>query len=316
MTTRAATTSGRGATGTDRPRRRGGPQRFDFRRPNKFSRDHVRALQVVHETFARRFATVVSSATRTVAQVTLNGVTQRTYDEFVQLTPNPSFLAILSLPPLPGAGVLALPLPTAMSLVDRMLGGNGAGYYPARSLTDIENVLLHDLMNRVLTELAHAFESLVALEAKVVQQEANPGFAQIAAPSEMAAIVDFSLRLGAEEAAVSLCLPFSTLAPVLETVSSQTFFKDHARPGEAVGPRVRARLLDVPVEVSVRFDPVVLTSAEIVGLRVGDVVPLGHPVAHPLTLTAEGVAYLTAAPGKRGKRLACQIVDPEGEPQP
>ena len=315
MTSRAATTSGRAGGGADR-RRRAGPQRFDFRRPNKFSRDHVRALQVVHETFARRFATVVSSATRSVAQVTLNGVTQRTYDEFVQLTPNPSFLVIASLSPLPGAAVLALPLSTAMSVVDRLLGGNGTGYYAARSLTDIEGVLLQDLMNRALGELATAFESLVAIEAKVVQQESNPGFAQIAAPSEMAAIVDFGLRLGTEETTVSLCLPFSTLAPVLETVSSQTFFKDQSRPGAPGGPSVRGRLVDVPVDVSVRFDPVVLTSSEIVSLRVGDVVPLGHRVSSPLTVAAEGVAYLTAVPGKRGKRLACQIVDPEREPQP
>ena len=103
------------------------PVAYDFRRPNKFTREHVRALQIASETFARQFTTVLSTTLRTVSQVQAKGIHQLTYDEYIRDVPNPTYLAILSLPPLAGASIFHLPLPVVMTAVDRLLGGPGAG---------------------------------------------------------------------------------------------------------------------------------------------------------------------------------------------
>src|SRR4051794_41793684 len=101
------------------------PQAYDFSRPNRFSREHVRALQIVNDTFARQLATVLSTTLRTASQAGVASVTQMTYDEYVRRTPNPSLLAVLSLEPLPGAGVFQLPLGIAMGVIDPPLRGPG-----------------------------------------------------------------------------------------------------------------------------------------------------------------------------------------------
>ena len=301
-------------TSAARRRRKSGPQLFDFRRPSKFSRDHARALQIVNETFARQFTTILSTTLRSVSQVSVSSIDHVPYDEYVRSTPDPSFLAILSVDPLPGAGILQLPLDIAMATIDRLLGGTGEGRQPARALTDIESVLLREVVQRVLRELDYAFESLVKIETSIVQLESNPQFAQIAAASDMVVVATFDVRIGSKESTATLCLPFAVLQPVLEQVTGNMHFADRKGVDRAESERaVAARLAVTPVDVAVRFDAVTLTSAEILSLRVGDVLPLRHPVTAPLSVCAADRVCATAVPGKKGRRLAVQIVSPDND---
>src|SRR5438445_556797 len=194
------------------------PVAYDFRRPNKFTREHVRALQIASETFARQFTTVLSTTLRTVSQVQGTGIHQLTYDEYIRDVPNPTYLAILSLPPLAGASIFHLPLPVVMTAVDRLLGGPGTGPTVNRPLTEIEQSLVRDLLGRVLRELAYAFESLTPLEPAVIHQESNPQFAQIGSPSDMVIVFGYEVRIGAQAGEATLCIPFAALQPVLDEV--------------------------------------------------------------------------------------------------
>jgi flagellar motor switch protein FliM len=288
-----------------------GPQAFDFRRPNKFSRDHVRALQIVNETFARQFGTILSTTLRTVSTVQLSTIGQLTYDEFVQATANPTMLAITSMEPLNGAAIFYMPIPLVMATIDRLLGGTATGNWPVRPLTEIETTLLRSILERAFAELAYAWESLVEIEPEVVKFEYNPQFAQIAAPSDMMVVASFDARIGSEMGGIGMCIPFSSLQPVLERATTHNVFADrNIGDPAAVQSAVAARLEQAPIEVSVRFQPVTLTSGEILGLSEGDLIPLRHRVDEPLTLSAAGVPYVHATPGKKGKRLAVLITEP------
>jgi flagellar motor switch protein FliM len=283
---------------------------FDFRRPNKFSRDHIRAFQIVHETFARQLSTVFATTLRAVAQVTLNSVEQVTYDEYIRSLPNPSYLTIVSLNPLPGAAVLQLPLPIAFAAVDRLLGGTGEALSPKRPLTEIESNIMRSLMERALSELEYAYETLARVEAEIVQQEFNPQFAQVAAPSDMAITVSFETRIGEKRGGASLCIPYDTMQPVLESLASQQLFADRTgRDPEAWARQLRDAVSEVTVDLRVSFDTVALASTDILGLRVGDVIPLEHGIDEPLTASVDGVPCYHVVSGRRGKRLACVVVD-------
>ena len=289
---------------------KGIPLPFDFRRPSKFSRDHVRAFQIVHETFARQLSTVFATTLRAIGQVTLSSVEQLTYDEYVRSLPNPSYLVILSLNPLPGAAVMQFPLPIAFTAVDRLLGGSGEALSPKRPLTEIESNLMRSLVERTLRELEYAYETLVRIEAEILSQEFNPQFAQIAAPSDMVLAVSFETRIGEKRGTSSLCIPFNTMQPVLETLASQQLFADHSTkdPIEWANS-LREVINDVDVELSVVFETVSLLSQDVLDLQVGDIVPLEHPVESPVTVMVDGVPCYHAVTGRKGKRLACLIVD-------
>jgi len=284
------------------------PVTYDFRRPNKFTREHVRALQIASETFARQFTTVLSTTLRTVSQVQAKGIHQLTYDEYIRDIPNPTYLAILSLPPLVGASIFHLPLPVVMTAVDRLLGGPGAGPSVQRPLTEIEQSLMRDLLGRVLRELAYAFESLTPLEPVVIHQESNPQFAQIGSPSDMVIVFVYDLRIGAQAGQATLCIPFSALQPVLDEVTGNSLLAGRVEAdADSVRGALAGRMGGAPVTVTVSFQPVVLALSDIVDLRPGDVLPLDHRVDEPLEVSVGGVSRFTARPGRRGKRLACVI---------
>jgi flagellar motor switch protein FliM len=285
------------------------PQLFDFRRPKKFSREHLRALQIVHETFSRSFATLLATTLRTAAQMKVLSVQQKTFDEHAMSVPNPSYLTILSTSPLPGRQVLQLPLPFTMSLIDRMLGGNGNGPHPVRALTDIESGLVKSIIGRGLSLLDEAFESLLTIEAKIVSEETNIQFAGIAAPSDSMAVITFDMRLGDELALGTICYPFTSLAPILEATGNSSLAPGAPRAiAETARHQLNERMRDIGVEVAVQFNPVTLTADEILDVQVGDVIPLHHRLDQPLTLFSESVEQLLVMPGRKGRRIAAQIV--------
>lgn len=284
------------------------PLPYDFRSPSRFSREQARALQMVGETFARQMATVLSTTLRLVAYANLEGVTQSTYDEYTRRLPAPSVLAILNFTPLPGAGVFHLPLPIVMGVVDRLLGGPGHEAQPERELSDIEEGLVRNLVQRMVQELAYAFDSLADIRPEVTALEADAQFLQLAPPSDPMVVWEFEIKVGDHTAISTLCIPVATLQPVLDAIVAKPQLELTGAQAVAVA-NLKTRMNDIPVDVTVMFEPISLTSGDLLQLEVGDVLPLRHPTNQPLTMTADGVAVAKAVPGSHGHRLACQIVN-------
>lgn len=283
---------------------------FDFRRPNKLSRDHLRNLQIIHETFAGQFSTLLSSSLRSVSALTVTSIEELAYDEYVRDIPIPTHLSILALEPLDGVGIFQLPIDGAMAIVELLLGGQGRGVVPDRPLSDIEASLIRTITDRGLRELAYAFESVIELSPRMIGTESNPQFAQLASPSDMVIVINFELRIGEIVATrVSLCYPYSTIKPLLADMVG------HAGPrvgGDdtlvAAREQLAGRICEATVECSVQFEPTNMRSHEILGLRVGDIVNLSHPHDDLLTATVDGVPLFHVRPVRKGKRVAAQVV--------
>jgi len=283
------------------------PALYDFRRPNRFSREDVRALQMVNDTFARQFAMILSTTQHATCHVSVTSVRQYTCDEYMRTVPNPSLLALLHFEPLAGTGVFQLPMDIVMSMVDRLLGGPGGPNQPDRGLSEIEIGLVRQLLGRIMSELTFAFESLTAVIASVLDLESDPQFLKVAAASEPVIVSEFAIRIGDQQATGTLCIPFATLQPALNALAD-SHLEEEAEKDDSAAQAVERQLHAVPLEVTVAFQGVTVTSLELLSLSVGDVLPLRHPITQPLTVLADGVRVAAAVPGSHGRNLACQIV--------
>lgn len=305
------------STAPAHPRRSGNhePRVYDFRRPSKLNRGHVRTLHIAYETFARQFTTILTSTVRTFSLVDLGGVEQLSYVDYVESLPSPSFIVLCSIEPLPGTAVLQLPQHTAMLCVDRLLGGPGADEQPERLFTAIETQLLRSLAQRVVHEMRYAFDGIASLAPEVIGVESNPQFMQAAAPSDIFVVASFQVAVGEQEDTATLAMPFAGLYPVLEAAAGP---KRGDRQGAALrsATALQALLRDIPVDVAVEFNPISLTSEQIIGLAVGDVLTLRHATNHPLQVTSGGVTFAYAVPGSTGKRVACRVVEPPQSTEP
>ncbi|HEY8532309.1 MAG TPA: FliM/FliN family flagellar motor switch protein [Micromonospora sp.] len=286
----------------------GGPHPYDFRRPIKLSREHVRTLQIAFETYARSGSTLLTSRLRTVSHLNLIAIEQLTYEEYISALNNPTVLASVTLEPLAGTTLFELSLTTAMAAIDHMLGGPG-GPQPERPLTDIELPLLRGLLERLLDELRYAFEQLVDVQPKLGVIEYNPQFVRSHSPGDAVVVASFELKIGQEECVSTICIPFSSILPVLKAEGAATQLSaDELAARQAARRKITAGLYSAPLDVAVRFEPIRMRTEDIVHLRPGDVVPLGHPVNRPLAVTVNDTVFAWAVPGNQGRRLACLIV--------
>jgi flagellar motor switch protein FliM len=281
---------------------------YDFRRPTKLSREHVRLLQIAYGTFARRLTTLLTSGLRQVCQVTVVDISQKSYDEYVIGVDSQSLMAPFTAPPLAGTGVLQFSLPVALAAVDYMLGGPGGEQAP-RPLTDIETTLVRGLLEQMTGVLRYSLEPIVAITPELRNIEYNPQFVQAAGATDAMVVAEFDLVVGSESCRASLCLPLASLLPVLVAQRPRASDGEDAEGAAAAARRIRDRLGEVPLEVGVEFKPTALTPARILTLRPGDVVALPHRVGVPLTVRAGGTVYASAIAGRSGTRLAALIVD-------
>jgi flagellar motor switch protein FliM len=308
-------------TGTARSAGRGGrraksagPEKYDFRRPTKLAREHVRTLQVAYETFARQYTTLLTSTLRAVSQVTLLSIEQVTYDEYIGTLSNPTCMFMIETEPLPGVTIFEFSLTTALAWVDHMLGGPG-GKQPQRPLTDIEVPLVNSLLDRVFGELRFAFEHIVEMKApKIVGLEYNPQFAQSASTSDAMIVTSFEMKVGTQECVATICMPFASIFPKLTPDTAGVELTDAQRQARDAALRaMTAGLGSAPVEVSVRFNSVLMSPRDLITLRPGDIVPLEHPVTAPLVVQSAGVTFAHAVAGSSRNRLACLVVPPPKE---
>jgi flagellar motor switch protein FliM len=288
-------------------RRGGGPTPYDFRRPIKLSREHVRTLQIAFETYARGCGTLLTTRLRVVSSITLASIEQLTYDEYVAGLANPTVIATVAIDPLPGTVLVEMTSSAAMTAIDHMLGGPG-GPQPERPLTEVEMPLLRGLLERMLAELRYGFETLVDISPKLREIEYNAQFLRAHQPGDAVVIASFDMKIGTEECVASICLPFTTILPVLEKQETVELSATERLVRDAAHRNLTAGLSAAPIEVAVRFQPIRMRTDDIVDLRPGDVVPLGHPTSLPLEVTVNETVFAHAVPGNQGTRLACLVV--------
>lgn len=295
-----------------RPRRRARtaePTPYDFRRPIQLSREHQRTLQLGFDGFARQATTVFTSSLRTVCSVSLVGIDQRTYAEYVDSLGPSTYLTLFSADPMPGTGVLEIPLFATMSCIDHMLGGPGSDEQPDRPLTEIEDGVIRGLVERLLSEMRYSLDGIVVLDPTITGNEYSPQFAQAASAADVMVVVSLELRIGERAHRMSICLPFSGLLPHLATASGSGAVSDRERAQRAQSSQLLHEQFNrVPVSVSVRFRPIALDPEVLAALQPGSVVRLSHPASAPLDVTVDGNTFAHATPGARGQRLAALIV--------
>ena len=282
---------------------------YDFRRPIQLSREHQRVLHVAFDSFARQATTVFTSALRTICQVTLLGIDQRSYAEHVDSLPTTSYLTLFTTEPMPGRGLLDLPLDAVMSCVDHMLGGPGDASQPQRPLTDIEAGIVRGHVDRLLAVMRYSIEVIVPIDPQVTGVEYNPQFAQVAGASDVMVVIELELRIDDRPHRMTVCLPFTGLHPHLAAAAAPAPVSGRERAQRAEAAVLLQRTFeDVPVEVAVRFRACHLDPAALAALRPGHVLRLVHPSAAPLDVAVGDQVFAHATAGAHGTRLAALVV--------
>jgi len=283
---------------------------YDFKRPDKFSKDQIRTVSIMHETFARLTTTSLSAQLRSLVHVHVASVDQLTYEEFIRSIPNPTTLAVINMDPLKGSAILEIDPSVTFSIIDRLFGGQGEGAKFTRDLTDIEQSVMEGIIVRVLGNLREAWSTVIDLRPRLGQIETNPQFAQIVPPTEMVVLVTLETKVGEVEGMMNFCIPYLTIEPIISKLSAQYWYSSVRRGTTTENLNIlRERLATIEVTLIAEIGKLSLTVRDVLSLRQGDIIRLDSVrVGDPLSLRIGDRRKFLCRPGAAGNKLAVQVV--------
>jgi flagellar motor switch protein FliM len=282
---------------------------YDFRRPDKFSKDQLRTLQMLHETFARLAGSGLSAYLRTPVNIDLISLEQVPYEEYLRSI-NQSVFTVMSLPPLTGQAVLEIEFGLVFSIVDRMLGGPGTSINRS-VLTDIERPLVRQTIERMFNALKSAWEGVVVVNPGIEGLETSSQFVQIAPPNDIVVTILFEVKMGQQRSAMSLCIPYLLLKPITTKLSAQKWFVNSSRRHSPANRRMLSfQVQRSLVDASVSLGQAKLRVREFMSLTPGDIIRLDQRTDHDLTLLIGNVPKFGGKPALRGKKLVFSVSEP------
>jgi len=279
---------------------------YDFKRPERVSKDHIRALGSIHDGFARNFGATLSGFLRTIIDVRVVGVEQLTYSEFIHSLPNPTCFVIVQAPPLEGQMCLEISPLIVYPIIDRLLGGSSTDMFiPQRPLTAIEWRLMRRLINKALEHLSEVWRNLVDAKFDIVETESNPQLVHIVAPTEVVVYITFEIKMGQCAGTMSICIPFNTIESVLSKLTTQSWFGYRPKGAtENVRRRIVRNLTKSKVRLTAFLGRAQIKLTELRALRPGDIIQLEKHVNQDLILQIEGRNKYAGTPGQlRGRRV-------------
>ncbi len=284
---------------------------YNFRRPDKFSKDHLRALQTIHEGFARQLGLVLTAYLRMTVEIDVVSVDQLTYDEFIRSMPSPMTVGIIELDPLPGQILFGLGHEVTSSIIDRMLGGSGTSETRPRELTDIEQSLIRRVIDRSNVCLEEAWQSVMNVNINMVGMEESYALIQVATPGEIVALITFEVTVGAKNSGlISLCLPYPVLEGVISQLSAQHIFhRQQATVPFEEQEKILRKLNYAKVPIQVLLGGTTLCVRDLLDLSPGDVIRLDRKASDNLLACVNGLPKFYCRPGRVRDKLAVYVYE-------
>jgi flagellar motor switch protein FliM len=297
------------ATGPKRPEKKKGKIKvYDFRRPDKFSKDQVRTIEMMHEGFARHFGADLSGYIRAIAEVTVTSVKQMTYSEYLERIPNPTSIAVFSMEPLKGAAIFELNPSIIFPIIDRVLGGAGEAMGKPRELTDLEQAIVGKIIEKAFVNLKDSWHRISDFDAEIKARETNPQFVQIVAPNEMCLNLNFEIKVKQHVGSMSMCIPYLVIEPVLYKLSAKQWFTlTKEEMSEETKGILDKRVKNTWVPMTVNMGMSLLNMRQIINLKPGDIIKLETNVSDDLVITVENKPMFYGKVGTKGKKKAIKI---------
>ena len=281
---------------------------YDFSRPTKFSKEHLRTLEIIFEHYGRLVSTNLPAYLRKNIQVAVASSETVTFSEFSNALSNPVILGIINFSPLNGNIIVDLATNLGYAILDRMLGGGGLPLEKNREFSEIEMAILQKVMVMLTQLLREPWKNVIELNPTLVRMETNSQFAQVIAPNDMIAIVTLNVKIGEVEGFMNVCLPFFTLEDVMDKLNTKYWFstmqEEHDGKYEEF-LETMLRKVDVPVKAILGKS--VISVADFMNLQVGDCIRLDSRVDSDMEVYVGNIKKFTALPGANKDAYAVRI---------
>ncbi len=283
---------------------------YDFARPSKFSKEHLRTLEIIFEHYGRLLSTNLPVYLRKNVQIEVMNSEAVTYQEFSNALSNPVLLGIVNFAPLQGSIIIEMATNLGYAMVDRMLGGKGEALDKVREFSEIELLIIERIFIVCVNLLHEPWQNVVHITPRLERIETNSQYAQIISPSEMIAIVTISMKIGDVEGLMNICLPFIALEDVIDKLNTKYWYanmQEYDDTDYAETIEVLIRKAQIPVKAVLGTSTISVSDFSM--LQIGDVIRLDRGAEEELDVYVGNIKKFTALPGASGDNYAVRITE-------
>ncbi len=281
---------------------------YDFNRPAKFSKEHLRTLEIIFEHYGRLVSTNLPVYLRKNIQVTVASSETVAFSEFTNALSNPVILGVVNFAPLNGNILIELSTNLGYAMIDRMLGGNGTPLEKTREFSQIELTIIDRIMSLLTQLMREPWKNVVDIMPVLNRLETNVQFAQVVPPSDMVAIVTLNLKIGDVEGYINMCLPFFTLEDVMDKLNTKYWYSVmQENKDENYGDYIESMIRKVDVPVKAVLGRSNISVADFLGLQVGDCIRLDTKVDSEMEIYVGNIRKFTALPGANDDAYAVRV---------
>lgn len=285
-------------------------KKYDFRRPDKFAKDQLRTLQIIHENFARLLNTFLSGYLRTLISIDVLSVEQLTYHEFSNSISDPAILGIINFEPLNGQIIMDVSTDIAFTMIERVLGGNGRILKETRGFTEIELTLLKRILIKINKLIVESWENIIGLNPSLEKIETNSQFAQIVSPNEIIALVTLNVKIGEVEGLINMCIPYYVLEPIIPKLSTRLWFSSNNKDITSEDKdAIKLGLEKTYVNIRAIIGNAKINVGDFLNLQPGDVIQLDKKIYEDIEVVVGRQRKFLARPGVKKKKVAIKVSD-------
>lgn len=281
---------------------------YDFSRPTKFSKEHLRTLEIIFEHYGRLVSTNLPVYLRKNVQVTVASSETVSFSEFTNALSNPVILGIVNFAPLNGTIIIDLATNLAYAMLDRMLGGMGVPLEKNREFSEIELSIIQKVLVMLTQLLREPWKNVVDISPILSRVETNSQFAQVIAPTDMIAIVTLNVKIGDVEGFINFCLPFFTLEDVMDRLNTKYWFASmQENRDENYEEYIESMIRKVDIPVKAVLGTSRISVGDFMNLQVGDCIRLDSKVESDMDIYVGNIRKFTALPGANKDSYAVRI---------
>lgn len=287
---------------------------YDFRRPNRISKNQVRTLQNIHESFAEVFGYYLVSKLQTVVSISITSVDQLFYSEFILSVSNPSCLYVFDIEGTDGSGILEISPQLALNIMERLLGGTTDSQEKSRSITPIEQAVIRGIIEHAFSDLRNSWKSVADLNFKFSRLEMEADFVQVAPASEIVVVISFDVNIGTQTFLMNICFPTFALEEILAQLNRQQVTSSAVKQSDK---KMRANMKMISNHMENTYLPVLaelgktkVTVRELLELKKGDILKLEKRINEEIEVVIGSRRKLAARPGTVEGKKAVRIIRP------
>lgn len=281
---------------------------YDFARPAKFSKEHLRTLEIIFEHYGRLLSTNLPVYLRKTIQVEVMNSEAVSYSEFSNALSNPVLLGIINFAPLKGNIILEIASNLGYAMVDRMLGGAGEPLDKTREFSEIELLIIERILTVCVNLLREPWENVVDIHPRLERIETNSQFAQIISPSEMIAIVTINIKVGDVEGLMNVCLPYLTLEDVMDKLNTKYWYLTmQDRDEQQYMDSIESLISKASIPIKAVLGTSSISVSDFSTLQPGDIIRLDTKVDDELDVFVGNIRKFNALPGASGDKYAVRV---------